>query len=133
MLSEQEVAKLDDDGKPIEGKYVKKKIDETLNSMIPLWRKNKSEVTEEALRNSTRASFRTMKPDEELLHQRRGMISYNALLFIPSHAPYNLMMRSYERGLKLYAKGVFIMDACKELIPGYLRFIKGWSTRRIYR
>ncbi len=126
MLSEQEVAKLDDDGKPIEGKYVKKKIDETLNSMIPLWRKNKSEVTEEALAEFYKSKFSDYEaPMKSYFINVEGLISYNALLFIPSHAPYNLYDESYERGLKLYAKGVFIMDACKELIPGYLRFIKG--------
>ncbi len=126
MLSEQEVAKLDDDGKPIEGKYVKKKIDETLNSMIPLWRKNKSEVTEEALAEFYKSKFSDYEaPMKSYFVNVEGLISYNALLFIPSHAPYNLYDESYERGLKLYAKGVFIMDACKELIPGYLRFIKG--------
>jgi molecular chaperone HtpG len=126
LLSEQEVAKLDDEGKPIEGKYVKKKIDETLNSMIPLWRKNKAEVTEEALAEFYKSKFSDYEaPMKSYFVNVEGLISYNALLFVPSHAPYNLYDESYERGLKLYAKGVFIMDACKELIPGYLRFIKG--------
>ncbi|MFA5235356.1 MAG: molecular chaperone HtpG [Bacilli bacterium] len=126
MLSEQEVSKLDEEGKPIEGKYVKKKVDETLNSMIPLWRKNKSEVTDEALAEFYKNKFSDYEaPMKSYFVNVEGLISYNALLFIPSHAPYNLYDESYERGLKLYAKGVFIMDACKELIPGYLRFVKG--------
>ncbi|HAK05365.1 MAG TPA: molecular chaperone HtpG, partial [Firmicutes bacterium] len=126
MKTEQEVAKLDKEGKPIEGKYVKKSVIETLNSMIPLWRKTKGEVTDEALAEFYKSKFSDYEgPLKSFFINVEGLISYNSLLFIPNHPPYNLYDESYERGLKLYAKGVFIMDACKELVPSYLRFIKG--------
>lgn len=126
MEDEKEIAKLDKDGKPIEGKYVKKTVIETLNSMIPLWRKSKAEVTDEAMADFYKSKFSDYEaPLKSFFVSVEGLISYNALLFIPSHAPYNLYDESYERGLKLYAKGVFIMDPCKELIPSYLRFMKG--------
>ncbi|HOJ45240.1 MAG TPA: molecular chaperone HtpG [Bacilli bacterium] len=126
MEDEKEIAKLDKDGKPIEGKYVKKTVVETLNSMIPLWRKSKTEVTEEAMADFYKNKFSDYEgPLKSFFVSVEGLISYNALLFIPNHAPYNLYDESYERGLKLYAKGVFIMDPCKELIPSYLRFMKG--------
>jgi molecular chaperone HtpG len=126
MEDEKEIAKLDKDGKPIEGKYVKKTVVETLNSMIPLWRKSKAEVTEEAMADFYKNKFSDYEgPLKSFFVSVEGLISYNALLFIPNHAPYNLYDESYERGLKLYAKGVFIMDPCKELIPSYLRFMKG--------
>ncbi len=126
MENEQEVAKLDKEGKPIEGKYVKKVVLETLNSMIPLWRKTRSEVTDEALTDFYKNKFSDYEgPLKSFFVNVEGLISYSALLFIPSHPPYNLYDESYERGLKLYAKGVFIMDACKDLVPNYLRFMKG--------
>jgi len=126
MEVEKEIAKLDKEGKAIEGKYEKKKVVETLNSLVPLWRKPKAEVTDEALAEFYKSKFSDYEnPLKSFFVSVEGLLSYNSLLFIPSHAPYNLYDESYERGLKLYARGVFIMDACKELIPTYLRFVKG--------
>ncbi len=126
METEKEVAKKDKDGKDIEGKFAKTKEIETLNSMVPLWRKPKSEVTDEVMSDFYKSKFSDYEnPLRSFFVSVEGLLSYNALLFIPGRAPYNLYDESYERGLKLYAKGVFIMDACKELIPSYLRFVKG--------
>ena len=98
----------------------------TLNSMIPLWKKAKSEVSEEMLNEFYKAKFNEyIDPLISLYVNTEGMISYNALLFIPSKAPYDLYSEKYEKGLQLYTKGVFIMEKCKELLPDYLRFVKG--------
>jgi molecular chaperone HtpG len=117
---------LDKDGKPVEGKYEDKQVLETLNSMIPLWKKNKSEVTDEDLNEFYKNKFNDYEnPLASLFVRVDGKITYDALLFIPSHIPYNLYSDSYERGLQLYSKGIFIKDKCQELIPDYLKFVKG--------
>ena len=98
----------------------------TLNSMIPLWKKNKSEVTEEDLNSFYKANFNDF--DDPLLSINlnvEGMISFNSLIFVPSHIPYDLYSQNYEKGLKLYIKGIFIKEKAKELVPDYLKFIKG--------
>ena len=98
----------------------------TLNSMIPLWKKNKSEVTEEELNTFYKNKFNEYEdPFTSIFVNVEGMISYNALLFIPKRVPYNLYSDKFEKGLQLYTKGVFIMDKCKDLLPDYLRFVKG--------
>lgn len=100
--------------------------EETLNSMTPIWKKSKSEVTEEELDSFYMNKYSDYeKPLLSINLHVEGMFEYNALLFIPSHAPYNLYSDSYEKGLDLYTKGVFIMDKCKSLIPDYLRMVKG--------
>ena len=98
----------------------------TLNSMIPLWKKNKSEVTEEGLNSFYKANFNDF--DDPLLSINlnvEGMVSFNSLIFVPSHIPYDLYSQNYEKGLKLYIKGIFIKEKAKELVPDYLKFIKG--------
>ncbi len=117
---------LDKDGKAIEGKYEDVTENKILNSMIPLWKKNKSEVTDQDLNEFYKSKFDDYEnPFTSLFISVDGLISYNALIFIPSHAPYNLYSENYEKGLDLYAKGIFIKDKCKELVPDYLKFIKG--------
>ena len=117
---------LDKDGKPVEGKYEDKEVLETLNSMIPLWKKNKNEVSDEDLNEFYKNKFGDYEnPLTSLFVRVDGKITYDALLFIPSHIPYNLYSDSYERGLQLYSKGIFIKDKCQELIPDYLKFVKG--------
>ena len=116
----------DSDGKVIEGKYNEYISEDTLNSMIPLWKKNKNEVSKEDLNEFYKSKFNDYQ--DPLLANYinvEGMISYSALVFIPSKAPYDLYSEKYEKGLQLYTKGVFIMDKCKDLIPDYLRFVKG--------
>lgn len=100
--------------------------DETLNSMVPLWRKNKSELTTEQYNEFYKENFRDFEEPLMSLHvSAEGMLSYNALLYIPKHTPYDYYTKGYKRGLKLYANGVMIMDSCEELLPEYFGFVKG--------
>ena len=126
MLCHKSEQVLDNEGKPIEGKYEEKEVLETLNSMIPLWKKNKNEVTDEELNEFYKNKFQDYEnPLTSLFVRVDGKITYDALLFVPSHVPYNLYSDSYEKGLQLYSKGIFIKDKCPELIPDYLKFVKG--------
>ena len=98
----------------------------TLNSMVPLWKKPKKDITTEELNNFYKEKFNDFSdPFTSINVKVEGNISYDALLFIPGEVPYNLYARDYEKGLSLYTKGVFIMDKCKDLVPDYLRFVKG--------
>lgn len=118
--------KLDENGKEIEGQFDEKTETKTLNSMIPLWKKNKKDVTDEDLNKFYKDNF--MDYEDPLLALNlnvEGMVNFNSLVFIPSHVPYDLYSQNYEKGLKLYIKGIFIKDKAKELVPDYLKFIKG--------
>ena len=116
---------LDEEGKPT-GEYTETSELQTLNSMVPIWKKNKSEVTEEELATFYKSKFNDYEaPLINVFTSVEGNLTYNALCFIPSHTPYDLYSDTYEKGLQLYTKGVFILDKCKELIPNYLRFVKG--------
>ena len=118
--------KLDAEGKEIEGEREEYKEEETLNSMIPLWKKNKKDVTKEQLNEFYKNKFYDMQdPIVSTLVNVDGNISYQALLYIPHDAPYGLYTDKYEKGLQLYSKGVFIQDKCKELLRDYLKFVKG--------
>lgn len=118
--------KYDEEGKVIEGEYDESRVLKTLNSMVPLWKKNKNDVTEEMLNDFYLQKFYDYeKPMLNIMFNVEGNINYNALLFIPTIPPRNLHAQDYERGLQLYSKGVFIMDKCKELIPDYLGFVHG--------
>lgn len=98
---------------------------ETINSMLPIWKKNKSEVTDEELNNFYKSKFMDYQDPITTIHINvEGMLTYNALLFIPKKPIYEFNDRN-ERGLQLYTKGVFILDKCKDLVPEYLRFVKG--------
>ena len=117
---------VDEEGKEIEDKYHDVVEDKTLNSMLPLWKRNKNEVTTEELNEFYKSKFHDMEdPLIATFVNVEGNISYNALLFIPKKAPYDLYSEKYEKGLQLYTKGVFIMEKCKDLIPDYLKFVKG--------
>ena len=116
---------LDSEGKPT-GNYSEVTELQTLNSMIPIWKKNKSEVSEEELNEFYKSKFNDYEdPIINVFTSVEGNVTYNAICYIPSHAPYDLYSDTYEKGLQLYTKGVFILDKCKELIPNYLRFVKG--------
>ena len=118
--------KMDENDKPIENEFIEEKVTNTLNSMIPLWKKNKSEVKDEDLNEFYKSKYYDFEdPIMSLYLKVEGVLSYNSLIFIPSHAPYDLYSDNYEKGLTLYSKGVFIKDKCKELVPDYLKFIKG--------
>ncbi len=99
---------------------------ETINSMVPLWKKKASEVTEEEYNNFYMNKFNDFDKPLKVIHTSvEGMCSYNSLLFIPSHAPYDYYTKDYEKGLSLYASGVLIMDKCSDLLPDYFSFVKG--------
>ena len=99
---------------------------ETLNSMIPLWKKDKKKITEEEYNNFyTDKFFDYEKPLKVMHFNIEGNVNYTALLYIPSHAPYNYYTKDYEKGLQLYTNGVLIMDKASELLPDYYSFIKG--------
>ena len=126
MEESEEEPKKDEEGKIIEGETVTTTEVKTLNSMIPLWKKPKKDVTDEELNEFYKSNFRDHEdPLLSLFINVEGLISYNALVFIPAHAPYDLYSENYEKGLKLYSKGVFIKEKCKDLIPDYLKFAKG--------
>lgn len=116
----------DEEGKDIEGKTHEEIEDKILNSMIPLWKKPKKDVTEEDLNNFYKSRFGDYEdPLLSLNIKMEGTLEYSSLIFIPKHAPYNLYAQDYEKGLALYAKGVFIAEKNKELVPDYLKFLKG--------
>lgn len=126
MAMEKSRAKKDENGNEIKGEYEKYYEDETLNSMVPLWKKNKSEVSEQELNEYYKNRFNDYEdPTLSLFLDVEGLICYKALVYIPSHAPYNLYSDTYEKGLALYAKDVFIKEKCQELVPDYLKFLKG--------
>ncbi len=126
MAMEKSRAKKDENGNEIKGEYEKYYEDETLNSMVPLWKKNKSEVSEQELNEYYKNRFNDYEdPTLSLFLDVEGLICYKALVYIPSHAPYNLYSDTYEKGLALYAKDVFIKEKCPELVPDYLKFLKG--------
>ena len=113
----------DENGNPKEIEVKKLK---TINSMKPIWKKSKSEITDEELNSFYKDKFMDYQDPMMRMHfNLEGMINYNALLFIPKKSEINLYSENYERGLQLYTKGVFILDKCKDLIPEYLRFVKG--------
>jgi molecular chaperone HtpG len=100
--------------------------EETFNSMVPLWKKSASEITEEEYATFYREKFYDYEAPLKVIRQKaEGTSNYEAMLFIPSHAPYNYYSRDYEKGLQLYSSGVLIMDKCKELIPDHFSFVKG--------
>ncbi len=99
---------------------------ETINSMKPIWKKAKSEVTDEEINSFYKQKFNDWQdPLITINASVEGNVTYKSLLFIPKKAPYDLYNANYEKGLQLYTKGVFVIDKCKELIPDYLKFVKG--------
>lgn len=99
---------------------------ETINSMVPLWKRQKSELSESDYNNFYTDRFSDYEAPLRTIHtSAEGAVSYNALLFIPSHAPYDYYSKAYEKGLQLYANGVLIMDKCADLLPDYFSFVRG--------
>ena len=100
--------------------------DETLNSMIPIWKKNKNEVkTEDYERFYMDKHFGYDKPLKSIRSKVEGLVSYTSLLFIPSTTPYDFYTRNFEKGLELYSNGVLIMEKCGDLLPDYFSFVQG--------
>ena len=106
--------------------YEEVKEDKTLNSMVPLWKRSDDEVTDEEYNSFYSDKFFDYEAPLKVVHSSvEGQISYNSLLFIPSHAPYDYYTKEYEKGLQLYSNGVLIMDRCADLLPDYFSFVKG--------
>lgn len=127
MNFEIEETPKDADGKPIEGaEKVKRTEVRTLNSMQPLWTKNKQDIKQEEYDDLYKNLFHDWETPLDTLHNKaEGTVEYTSLLFIPSHAPFNLYRTDFEPGLQLYSRHVFIMNKCKDLLPDYLGFIQG--------
>lgn len=99
---------------------------ETLNSMLPIWQRAKKDVKQEEYDNFYREKFMAMdKPLHTIVTSVEGVVTYKALLFIPSQAPYDYYTKEYKKGLQLYSSGVLIMENCEELLPEHFRFVKG--------
>ncbi|HAT4078689.1 molecular chaperone HtpG [Clostridium perfringens] len=100
--------------------------EETVNSMVPLWRRNKNELTDDDYNNFyVEKRFGFDKPLRHIHISVDGMISYNSILYIPENIPYDYYTKEYEKGLELYSNGVLIMEKCSELLPDYFGFVKG--------
>ena len=115
-----------DPDKKKEPEYETYTENETINSMVPLWRRNKNELTDEDYNNFYKDKFFDYDSPLRVIHSNtEGTATYNALLFIPARTPYNYYSREYEKGLQLYASGVLIMDKCPDLLPDCFSFVRG--------
>jgi len=120
MDVEEEVTK--EDSEDVETKVVEK----TLNSRIPLWKRSKSDISKEDYNEFYKDKFEDYQDPQRVIHTNlEGSLSFDAMMFIPSHVPFNFYSADYEKGLQLYSRGVFILDKAKELIPDAFRFVKG--------
>lgn len=116
----------DEKGEQIPPEYETVSEERTLNSMVPLWRKNKSEIEEEEYNSYYKEKFYDFTDPAAVIHTKaEGMVSYDALLFVPQKAPFNYYSKEYERGLALYTNGVMIMEKCPDLVPEYFSFVRG--------
>ncbi|MFW5909110.1 MAG: molecular chaperone HtpG [Desulfosalsimonas sp.] len=127
MDVEREEQETDSEGKPVEGAEKKKVVrEETLNSMKAIWARNKNEITEDEYNDFYSHISHDWNPPLDKMHIKlEGVTEYTALLYIPSQAPFDLFHPERQHGVQLYSRRVFIMDNCKELLPEYLRFIRG--------
>lgn len=99
---------------------------ETLNTMIPLWRKQRSEISEEQYNDFYKSKYMDYEAPLAVIHTKtEGSATYDALMYIPARAPYDYYTREFEKGLQLYSNGVLIMDKCADLLPDYFSFVKG--------
>ena len=109
-----------------EGEYKEEITVDTLNSMIPLWRKNKSEIDEEEYNEFYKNKFMDYENPLAVIHSKtEGQATFDALVYVPSKPPYDFYSKEYEKGLQLYTNGVLIMDKCSDLVPDYFSFVKG--------
>jgi molecular chaperone HtpG len=126
MICNRTEPELDKDGKPVEGKTIEKEVDETLNSMKALWRKSSSEVTDDEYNDFYKQTCKDWTDPMDKIHYRaEGMQEFTSLLYIPSQVPFDFNQREAKWGPSLYIKKVFISDNVEDLLPIYLRFIKG--------
>ena len=122
IVMDEEVKDYDDKGEVTNTRIETK----TLNSMVPLWKRSKSDIKEEDYQTFYQSKFNDFENPQKVIHTNlEGSISFDALPFIPSHVPYNFYSAEYQAGLQLYSRGVFILDNAKELIPDAFRFVKG--------
>lgn len=120
------VQKKNENGEDVDGEYESVSSLEVINSMLPIWKKKKNEVSDEELNEFYKQKYYDYDdPLANIFINVEGALNYTALLYIPKKAPYDLYSENYEKGLQLYSKGVFIMEKCKDLIPDYFRFVKG--------
>ncbi|MNC08620.1 Chaperone protein HtpG [compost metagenome] len=109
-----------------EGEFEEVREEQTVNSMVPIWRKNKSELTDEDYENFYRDKrYGFDKPLKHIHLSIDGAVNYNSILFIPSSTPFDYYTKEYEKGLELYSNGVLIMEKCADLLPDYFSFVKG--------
>ncbi len=109
-----------------ENEYEEVTEEKTLNSMVPLWKRNKDELTDEDYASFYKEKFGDFSdPAKTILSKTEGTATYNSLLFIPSRMPYNYYSKDYEKGLQLYASGVMIMEKCADLLPDHFSFVRG--------
>ena len=123
LLPEQKVKEGSDPEKP---EYETVEEMKTVNSMVPLWQRKKSDVTDEEYNKFySELTHEFDKPQRTITVSAEGSVTYKALLFVPSSRPFNFYTEGYEKGLQLYSAGVLIMDKCDSLLPDYLRFVRG--------
>ncbi len=109
-----------------EGEYITEVNDEILNSMVPLWRKSKSEIKPEDYNEFYKSKFYDYTDPQLVIHTKtEGQATFDALMFIPKNAPMDFYSKDYEKGLQLYSNGVLIMDKCADLLPDYFSFVRG--------
>ena len=109
-----------------EGEYITEVKDEVLNSQVPLWRRSKSEITEEEYNDFYKQKFYDFQDPSLVIHSKtEGQATFDALMYIPAKAPMDFYAKEYEKGLQLYTNGVLIMDKCADLLPDYFSFVKG--------
>ncbi len=109
-----------------EGEYITEINTETLNSMVPLWRKSKGEIKPEEYNEFYKEKFMDYSDPQLVIHSKtEGQATFNSLMFIPENPPYDFYSKEYEKGLQLYSNGVLIMDKCGDLLPDYFSFVKG--------
>ncbi len=123
MIEASDEEKEKDDYKP---EYETYREDERLNSMVPIWKKKKSEISEEEYNEFYKNKFFDWNDPLKVIHTNvEGVISYDALMYIPGKVPFNYYTRDFQKGLQLYSSGVMIMEHCEDLLPDYFSFVKG--------
>ena len=106
--------------------YEKYTENETLNSMVPIWRKNKNEIKQEEYNEFYKNKFSDYQDPAKVIHMYvEGTVTFHSLMYIPASAPFNFYTKDYEKGLQLYSDGVLIMDKCADLLPDYFSFVRG--------
>ncbi len=126
MTNSVPVPKPEDAGDDWEQEYEERSEMETLNSMVPIWKRKKGETTDEEYADFYKNNFYDYSdPAKVITASGEGAVNYNAVLFVPSHAPYDFYTKEFKKGLALYSSGVMIMEKCEDLIPDYFNFVRG--------